>query len=226
MKPIRVLFFGDSICVGQHVSIHAGWVTSISAHLAALGAAHGREIVVTNASGNGRTTREALERMPYEVQSQRPHIVLVQFGMNDCNHWQSDGGLPRVSPGAFAANLAEIVLRARVFGARSVILNTNHPTALDSARLPHSDRTFQQSNHLYNERIRAVAEELGEQVRLNDIEGVFERTVSGNRERLLELLLPAPDLLHLSIEGHRLYFDATKPIVEDAVQQLLAPESP
>ena len=83
----RIFFFGDSICVGQYVSLHKGWVTQLSAAFADFGEARGHRISVTNASASGRITREALERMPYEIQSQHPDIVIIQFGMNDCNHW-------------------------------------------------------------------------------------------------------------------------------------------
>jgi acyl-CoA thioesterase I len=85
--------------------------------VAQLGAEHGVETMVANPSINRNTTRMALERMAYDVQTQDPHVVLVQFAMNDCNYWETDRGLPRVSPAAFKAKLHEIILRARTFGA-------------------------------------------------------------------------------------------------------------
>ncbi len=221
-QPIRTFFFGDSICVGQHVSIHRGWVPRISARLSELGEERGREILVTNASANGRITRQALESMPYEVQSQGPDVVIVQFGMNDCNYWQSDGGLPRVSPKSFAANLEEIVERAYAFGAQRVLLNTNHPTALDRDILPHAGITYQESNARYNAVIRDVAAALGDRVVLNDIERTFEAHVGSSRDRLLELLRPAPDLLHLSEKGHDLYFLEICPKLEAVIEEILA----
>ena len=95
MNDIRVFFFGDSICVGQYVAIHRGWVTRLRQHLSELGEQYGRRITVSNASANGRTTRDALDRMAYEVQSHSPTILIAQFGMNDCNYWKTDLGLPR-----------------------------------------------------------------------------------------------------------------------------------
>src|SRR5438034_624703 len=95
---MHVLFFGDSICNGQGIAIHKGWVPRLSAGLSELAAAAGRDLVVINSAVNGRTTRQALETMPYEVQSQAPEVLVVQFGMNDCNIWQTDRGNPRVSP--------------------------------------------------------------------------------------------------------------------------------
>ena len=224
MKSIRVFFFGDSICVGQHVALHRGWVCRTSAELYQLGTRLGREIVVTNASANGRTTREALCRIEYEVQSQNPDLTIIQFGMNDCNYWTSDGGLPRVSPASFRANTAEIILRALTFGSQRILLNTNHPTARTEENLPFSDRTYQQSNEHYNHLIREVSAEAGPEVILNDIEKAFLDETSGSREALLDLLLPPPDLLHLSERGHEVYFSAFYPVLEQAVLDILQEE--
>ena len=127
-RPIcQLVFFGDSICNGQGVSIYRGWVTRLSAVAEALSGELGYEIIVVNASVNGSTTRQALERMPYEVQSHGVDILLVQFGLNDCNFWVTDRGLPRVSPEGFEANLVEIIQRGFHFGAKAVFLHTNHP---------------------------------------------------------------------------------------------------
>ena len=225
MKPhptgelLRVTFFGDSICVGQGVSIHAGWVTRIAQELDRIGGAHVREMLVINASQNGSTTRQALERMPYEVQSHGVDILIVQFGLNDCNYWLSDGGLPRVSSAAFAANLKEIVQRALAFGARHVFLHNNHPTSQDRELLPDTSITFEQSNRHYNQIVRDVAAEFGDHVELNDIEAAFDRATQGDRERLKLLLLN--DGLHLSLKGHDLYFDAISDKVRRCVEARL-----
>lgn len=92
------------------------------------------EFVATNTSVNGNTTRMALERMPHDVQAHGVDILLVQFGMDDCNFWQTDGGVPRESPVAFEANLAERVERGRGFCASRVFMNINHPTPPEVGR--------------------------------------------------------------------------------------------
>jgi acyl-CoA thioesterase I len=220
LNEIRLFLFGDSICVGQHVALHRGWVTRTSAKLSELGQKYDCSIVVANASANGRTTRQALEVMPYEVQSQHPHILVVQFGMNDCNYWQSDRGLPRVAPAAFAANLEEIIARAINFGVRKVLLNTNHPTGQNKP-LPFTHISYQQSNEQYNQIIREVVARSDGQVILNDIEKVFKNYMEDNLDRLSELLLPPPDLLHLSERGHDLYFEIVYPVLESTVLELI-----
>jgi len=218
MKTISVMFFGDSICTGQHVAIHEGWVTRTSAKLAELGKLHDAEIMVTNASVNGRTTRQALECIPYEVQSHCPDLVIIQFGMNDCNYWASDKGLPRVSCQSFAANLREIIDRVGNFGARRIFLHTNHPTTLDAEVFPHADVTYQKSNESYNQAIRELAQDA--KVTFNDVERYFWDQLGEEMEKLQEMLLPS-DQLHLSKKGHDLYLDFTYPRIEQAVLELL-----
>ncbi len=216
-QAIRLFFFGDSICFGQGVAVHKGWVAKISAALNEAARAGGREVMVSNPSINGNTTRQALERMPYDIQTQQADLLVVQFGMNDCNYWETDRGVPRVSPKAFSANLEEIITRAFTFGVRRVIVNTNHPTGRDMVEMPLAGVTYQQSNERYNQLIREVATGFGERVILNDMEARFRSYTGSNREALLKLVLP--DLLHLSEAGHEVYFEAVYPSVRRAVQE-------
>lgn len=218
-RGLRVVFFGDSICAGQGISIHHGWVTRISARLAEVSRTLGREVLVVNASVNGDTTRLALERMPYDIQSHPLEIMIVQFGMNDCNIWQTDRGCPRVSPRAFAANLWEIIDRGLAFGASRIFLNTNHPSGRSTDNLAHSDLTYQEQNRRYNEIIRSVAAERHQHVTLIDIEKAFQQHIGDSPALLHRMVLP--DLLHLSDEGHDLYYSLVQPQVERAVLEML-----
>ncbi len=215
---MNLLFFGDSICNGQGIAIHKGWVTRLSARLAEEARRLGESLVVMNSSVNGRTTRQALETMPYEVQSQRPAIVVVQFGMNDCNIWESDRGNPRVSPAAFAANLREIIVRALTFGCEELFLHTNHPSARNQDFLPHSSVTYEEQNRRYNRIIRSLAA-FDSRVSVIDIETTFLEATNGEHAQLLRMVLP--DLLHLSEDGHELYFDTVEPRLSACVRRLL-----
>lgn len=217
-KHFNVFFFGDSVCSGQGVAIHKGWVTRMSACLSELGQQYGHDVVVINASVNGNTTRQALERMPYDIQSHEIDIIIVQFGLNDCNFWLTDRGHPRVSPEAFQANLKEIIQRALTFRARGVFLNTNHPTGRDDEIMPNTNSTYQENNVRYNDIIRTVA--MSEpRVILNDVEVAFDQHIRSGQAKLLRLLLP--DMLHLSEEGHNLYFDIVSPPILSNAEILL-----
>jgi acyl-CoA thioesterase I len=201
----RIVFFGDSICNGQGVSLHRGWVPRLSAAAEALSSEIGCDVMVVNASVNGSTTRQALERMAYEVQSHDLDILLVQFGLNDCNFWITDRGLPRVSPESFEANLIEIITRGRHFGARAILLNTNHPTTKTLDPQPFFPISYAESSRRYNQIIRRVAKRFGDYVHLNDIEKVWSERCANSDKSLKELLLQ--DGLHPSPAGHDLYYE-------------------
>ena len=174
VPQVRIFFFGDSICFGQGVPPHRVWVTRLAQTMEER--LHRRaELVTQNPSVNGNTTRMALERIAYDLQSHEPHVVFIQFGMNDCNGWETDRGHPRVSPDAFGANLSEIIDRARRFGAKQIILGTNHPTTRTVAHLPYVSHTYDEANRAYNEITRRVAST--KQTLLADAELTFDEHV-------------------------------------------------
>jgi acyl-CoA thioesterase-1 len=213
-RECKAFFFGDSICFGQGVSPHQVWVARIAADLAATFA--DAAITVQNPSVNGNTTRAALERMPYDVQAHRPDVLIVQFGMNDCNFWETDHGHPRVSPDAFMANLREIIHRGRLCGAKEVLLGVNHPSTRSSAKLPHANITYEQSNRRYNSLIRDVAGIA--EVQLVDMERAVDAAV---REGATFEEFVLDDGLHLSLKGHQIYFAEYGAAVKSAVRKLL-----
>ncbi len=199
---MNVIVFGDSICFGEKVAPHHGWVTRLAASVEKK---FSDAFLVMNHSVSGDTTRLALERMPAAVQKYGVSLLVVQFGMNDCNCWDTDKGIPRVSEEAFSANLREIVARGFHFGAAHVLLHTNHPSLRVWTPLA-TGRPYEEGNRRYNEIIRTVAAGL-ENVTLVDMEYVFR---AAGRE-LSELLLD--DEIHLSRAGHDVYFDAVAPVL-------------
>lgn len=215
-RELRFAFFGDSICVGQGVSAHRTWAVRLAARIESELASLGRRVCVLNPSINGETTRRALERMAFDIQASGVDAILIQFGLNDANRWESDRGLPRVSEAAFAANLHEMIDRARAFGAGRVLLNTNHPTSRDKAPYAHYPATYEDGNRRYSEVIRQVARDV-EGVVLNDITAAFDQAVQSGTP--LEHLLLA-DGLHLSEAGHDVYLKALTPTVLEAARAL------
>jgi len=187
----RIIFFGDSICHGQHVSVERIFV----ARLAAYYNSHVvPPILVENRSINGNTTRQGLERLSYDVTSHRPDLVYVQFGLNDCNVWQTDFGQPRVAPDAYRGNLAEIVAKLSSAGTSRVIMATNHPCVLGEE--------YEKRLLAYNDIVRDVARLTG--AALFDLHAVAPPFQT-------ETMLCA-DGIHLSEEGHQYYFEALRPL--------------
>ncbi len=212
---MKVFFFGDSICYGQGISVHKGWIPKISSAFED----NKLDVLVANSAVNGRTTRQALETMPFEIQNYKPEILIVQFGMNDCNYWLSDKGLPRVSKKSFKANLEEIITRGFNFGCKKIFLNTNHPT-LKNEKLPFNNISFsyQESNEQYNEIIKELASSLTKNVILNDLEKVFIETCNQKKYNLSDLLLK--DKIHLSSKGHEIYFNTIFFKIIDEVKKI------
>ncbi|MFO0773150.1 MAG: SGNH/GDSL hydrolase family protein [Nitrospiraceae bacterium] len=207
-----LVHMGDSITFGQYVDPTLRWTSLIENRLRAHERTQDRDIQTFNRGISGETTRMGLERFPSDVQALRPDVMTLQFGLNDCNCWQTDLGAPRVSERAFAANLTEMIDRARRFGAREIVLATNHRT-LRRAELM-SGEAYEDANARYSEVIRRVAQEAA--VTLCDMREVFMPFDDATLERML---LPAPDQLHLSIEGNRVYADAIWPFVLKAVER-------
>lgn len=185
----RVIFFGDSICHGQHVSVERIFVARLAAHYHRL---HAPAILVENRSINGNTTRQALERLSYDVTSQAPDLVFVQFGLNDCNVWATDFGQPRVTLRAYDANLREIVAKIRAASAPRIVLATNHECRLGG---PYEARLLE-----YNETVRSVARDA--QATLFDVRAASPPFLPD------DMLLA--DGIHLSEAGHEFYFEALR----------------
>jgi lysophospholipase L1-like esterase len=197
----RLIFFGDSICHGQHVSIDKIFVTLLAVHL---NTRSRPPVLVENRSVNGNTTRQALERLSYDVSSHRPQVVYVQFGYNDCHLWATDNGEPRVALPAFHGNLLEIVAKLRAAGTSTVLLATNTPT-----RKP---ADYEARVHTYNDAVRETAHATGSQL--------LDLAVAPGHDPETMLLA---DGLHLSETGHRFYFEQLREPLERAIDGAEAP---
>ena len=202
---MKFIVFGDSICCGQFVSPHLIWVNQLSAFL------HNRipNFWLNNPSISGNTTRMALERMPFDVQAHGIDVFYTQFGMNDCNFWNTDQGLSRVSKSAFKQNLVEVIERARNFGATKVFIGTNHPTP-KITNFDGLDFSYQDSNKIYNNLIREVAIE--SDAILVDHESAWNEQIRDIEDLKRHLL---KDQIHLSVSGHKLYFDLFMKVLEN-----------
>lgn len=207
---VRLVHIGDSVTNGQRVAEDLRWPALVDRRLEDLLGSN--EVEASVAAVNGETTRLGLERFPRDVQDRRPDIITLQYGMNDCNCWETDRGLPRVSEDAFSANIEEMIRRARHFGAREVILTTN-PCSLRRFEMQ-SGEAYEEANARYSELLRGVAARTD--VTLCDVRAAFEALDDDGLATKLH-----SDLLHLSPAGHVLYADAIWPFVSAAAEELL-----
>ena len=169
-------------------------------------------------SPNGRTTRQALEDMPYSIQTQSVSILLIQFGLNDCNYWETDLGVPRVSLEAYLANISEMITRAQKCAISKVIVSNNHPTTRITNQIPHTDFTFENSNKVYAEALAELMTHKHNSAVFVNTREVFLQKIASEEFRLEELLLE--DGLHLSVKGHNVYLEAMLPAIEFAIASL------
>jgi len=205
-QVLKIYIFGDSIAFGQHIPVHETWVVKVSQGLNNTYRPRGVQLLFQNPSICGNTTHQALDRMNYDVIQHRPEILVIQFGLNDCNYWLTDNGVPRVSPLSFAANIQEMVIRGKNAGIKQIIVNTNHPTTRINQILPKKHITYQMSNSQYNQIIRDTVKTIDDDsVHLNDIEMKIEELLSKKKTSVRDIVLPEPDQLHLSLTGHMLY---------------------
>ena len=225
-SPMKFYLFGDSICFGQLVNAYKTWAVDLAVELAEI-KDYGVPFVVQNAGVNGNTTRQALQRMHYDVTSHCPDFMMIQFGMNDCNYWADDLILPRVSRQSFVANIEEIVDRAVASGVRHCFLNTNHPS-LKGGFSHYSNITYDQSNEQYNQLIRNAHENMigkGKPVTLVDMEKIWLSHLEESSSLQLQSLL-LEDGIHLSEEGHLLYTNFLIPkVIEELIRMAGKPGS-
>jgi acyl-CoA thioesterase-1 len=210
---LLTVFMGDSITEGQYVSPPHRWVDIVSDELVKSYLDCPVSLAFVTRGVSGETTRQGLERFPADVQSHSPDLVTIQFGLNDCNCWATDFGLPRVSEAAYRANLIEMIDRSRQFGAQQIILANNH-TTLRHKPLPNG-RTLEDQRKTYNLIVAEVARDTG--VRFCDIDAEFAGL---SRRELAGELVPYPDWLHLSPSGHRRYASTILPCVASRLREI------
>jgi acyl-CoA thioesterase-1 len=112
-KSIVVL--GDSISASYGIEVAQGWVALLQKKLNEKGVGH----IVHNESISGDTTAGGLARIDRALALHRPDIVIIELGAND--------GLRGLPPQLIKSNLAEISRRAKLTGAKVLMLGMKIP---------------------------------------------------------------------------------------------------
>lgn len=113
----RVVFLGDSIAAGLHLSADDAFPAALQRELAR----RGRPFELVNAGVSGDTSAGGLRRVDW-VLGQKPAVLVVELGAND--------GLRGQDVASIEANLRAIVQRAKAAGARVLLLGVRLPPSL------------------------------------------------------------------------------------------------
>ncbi len=193
------VFFGDSIFVGQYISIEKIFVNKIANFFSKTN----KNLIFHNRSINGCTSRQALERMQYDVFGLCPNIVNIQFGINDCNVWETDSGHPRVAVQSYINNIIEMIDRCLFKKVNYIIINSNHPLNRHT-KLPNSKFSYEQMNSKYNNELRKKLKDYNKKVLFFDIRKEVIKSYHSTKKKYEYLV---DDGVHLSQNGHDFYFE-------------------
>jgi lysophospholipase L1-like esterase/ubiquinone/menaquinone biosynthesis C-methylase UbiE len=206
MNNLNLVFFGDSITDGQYVDINYKWTSLLEQRIN-----DSNKHYFINKSVSGETSTQGLIRFASDVQNNKPDILCILFGLNDCNFWETDNGLSRVSPQLYKKNIKEMIFRGFKFGVKKIILLTNHITL--RTNILSGGISLEDNKKHYNNILRDICEE--ENVILIDIENEFNKLSSNE---LGEMVLP--DLLHLSVKGHEKFANIIEPILRKNIENI------
>ena len=110
-----ILVFGDSLSAAHGLRPEQGWVALLVRRLRS----QGYRYKVVNASVSGETTAGGLARLPHELTSYRPGIVILELGAND--------GLRGLPVTLAEKHLGPMVRMAQKAGARVLLVGILMP---------------------------------------------------------------------------------------------------
>ena len=178
-----VVFLGDSLTAGYGLDAEQAFPARIAATLAD----EGRPVRVVNAGISGDTSAGGLARLDWLLR-QGPDLLVVALGAND--------GLRGQPPDATAANLREIVRRAKDSGAKVLLVGMRIPPSYGLLYTREFEAVFP-----------AVAKETGVPLMPFLLEGVAAKPEFN-----------FPDGLHPNAEGQRVVAADLIPYVRDLIR--------
>lgn len=122
----RVVFLGDSITAGLHLSPDQAYPAALQRRLFA----EGHPFVLQNAGESGATSAKGLRNADWALKTS-PEIVVIQLGANE--------GLRAIDYASVEENLRAIVLRVRDAGAKPLLLGMDVPPNLEDPEVDFSE---------------------------------------------------------------------------------------
>jgi lysophospholipase L1-like esterase len=168
---------------------------------------------VINVGVGGENTSEGLVRFSEGVLNHDPHIVIIQFGINDAavDLWKSPPATgPQVSLQTFTDNMTYFVQSLKKQGATVILMTANAMTWTEellslfgnTPYLPEERWGFNVMLSPYNQAVRDIARK--EHVPLIDVFRMCIEYDSDNGQNISDLL---SDGMHPNSKGHRLISD-------------------
>ncbi|GAA4438323.1 SGNH/GDSL hydrolase family protein [Ravibacter arvi] len=190
-KPVRVVFFGDSITrAGVE---ETGYITQMARALKQKGLGEQYELIGAGIGGN--KVYDLYLRLEDDVLSKKPDVVFVYVGINDVWHKSSHG--TGTDPEKYVKFYQAIIKKLKAQGAR-IILCT--PSVIGEK----NDFSNQQDGDLnqYANLVRQLAET--EKVELCDLRKVFVDYLKENNPENRDRNILTTDRVHLNEKGNGL----------------------
>lgn len=187
-KPLNILILGDSITAGYKLPTSSRWTNILQDKM--MNKTNVLHNFINNAV-SGETSNEGLKRLKEYIDIDKPDIIFIMFGINDCIH--HPGKSPNVNIIQFKKNLRDMIQLGRTAGAKDIFLITNHTILLKEKM--EGGFYWEDKKKNYNNVIRDVAQ--FENVKLIDIEKYFSYIQKSQLDKMY-----LPDMLHLNELGN------------------------
>lgn len=178
-----IVFFGDSLTWGFGVDRESESYVSRIARVMQAGVYE--NVRTVNAGRNGDTTRDALARLESDVIAFEPDIVIIEFGLNDCQ-------AGAITPSVYRSNIAAMI--ERIPAGTEIILATS-PSFLTGGG-PEWER-LNNSLDTYMEVLRQLGRERS--LTIIDVQRAWDTQIRYDSRNMERMYL---DPSHPSVRGH------------------------
>lgn len=190
----KIIAFGDSITQGN-LEVTGEWPHELQEKLDNW--KKGKYNVI-NKGKNGNTTSNAFDRIESDILPNLPGILIVAFGINDCNH-RAWAKVPRVSVAEYEKNIREFHRIATSKGGCCIFVVNHILQPLDGSRFlkQGNGKTYQENLEVYNSTVRNLSRELNVPI-IDFPKYIIEKAID-----IQSLLIE--DGVHLSRYGYTIY---------------------
>jgi len=198
--PYTIVFFGDSITFGYGVDTETESFFARIKNIMQSGMYGNVRIINSGVSGDD--TSEALSRVTTDVTAHNPDLVVIAFGLNDCQN-------KSMTSSKFRANILNMM--AAIPSKTRIILATSN-TFLDTGQSLWKD--INGSLEPYMDEVRAIASE--KNLTLIDVNRVWENQLRQDQRHMESFYV---DPTHPSVKGHRLIYETYMNVLRRVIRR-------